>query len=132
MDLTSEELGLLREEAQIWYPDLCDLYRGSGTAGGDDYGGYDPDPSEPGDLVATGVKCMVESGAGHVQILQLISAERNFQVFRVSLPADFDVRVGDHLIVTTKANQHLRVQAVLAPESYEVDRMVVANELAPH
>lgn len=132
MGLTSEELQLLREETQVWYPDLCNLYRGTPTAGGDDYGGYDPDPTEPGDLVQAGIPCMVESGSGHEQILTLLGQEQNFQIFRVHMSPEVDPHVNDHLIITTMGDQHLRVQAVLAPESYEVDRIVIANELATH
>lgn len=132
MGLTSEELDLLREEAQVWYPELCDLYRGSAVSGGDPYGGYSPDPEEPGDLVMSAIPCMIESGAGHEQIFQLAGAERNYQIFRIHMSPEIDVRVNDHLIITTKDNQHLRVQAVMAPESYEIDRIVIGNELAPH
>jgi hypothetical protein len=132
MDLTSEELTLLREESQVWYPDLCNLYRGTPTTGGDDYGGYDPSPSEPGDLVQADIPCMVESGASHEQILILAGEARNFQIFRVHMSPTIDPHVDDHLIITTMGDQHLRVQAVLAPESYEIDRIVIGNELATH
>lgn len=133
MDLTSEELSLLRQEAQVWYPDLCSLYRGTPTSGGDPYGGYDPEPTEPGDLVLAAIPCLVESGSGHEQILNLFGGGAvNYQIFIIHVPPTVDVRVDDHLIITSKDNQHLRVQAVLAPESYEIDRMVVGNELAPH
>ncbi len=132
MDLTSQELDLLRQETQVWYPDLCNIYRGTPTSGGDEYGGYDPDPTEPGDLVASDIKCLCESGAGHEQIVNLIAEARNFQIFRVHLPAGTDVRVNDHLIISTQGALHLRVQAVMAPESYEIDRIVVGNELATH
>ena len=133
MDLTSTELQLLRQEAQVWYPDLCDIYRGTvSTPGGDDYGGWEDNVEEPSDLVYTDLKCMVESGSGHEQILNLLAEARNYQIFRVHLSPDVDVRVGDHLIITSKGAQHLRVQAVLAPESYEIDRIVIANELATH
>lgn len=75
---------------------------------------------------------MLESGAGHEQILNLLGAERNFQIFRVHMSPEVDVRVNDHLIVSTQGALHLRVQAVMSPESYEVDRIVIGNELLTH
>lgn len=125
--LTSEELGLLRQESQIWYPDLCDIYRL--TPVDDDYGGSQ-DLQE--DLYATNVKCMVEAGSAHEQIIALIGALAIRGEFVITLPAETDVVVTDHLVITTKGNLHLRVQALLSPESFEIDRYVVANRLGEH
>lgn len=122
--LTSEELSLLRKEAQIWYVDLCDVLRF--TAADDAYGGRGDSTPDP---VATGVKCSVESGAGHEQTVALIGALQTEAEYIITLPAELDIRVDDQLVITTKGNLTLRVQAVLAPESNEIDRMVIANKL---
>lgn len=127
MSLTTEELSLLRNEAEDWRPDLCDIYRTTLT--NDPYGGHGTSAESQ---VATGVSCTVETGAGHEQTIQLLGFERPSTLFLIFLPADQDIRVGDHIIVTTKGNQHMEVSAVMAPETHEIERMVVATSLAEH
>ena len=127
MSLTTEELSLLQDEAQVWMPELCDVYRF--TAADDEYGGHG---DETESLVLTNIPCTVETGAGHEQTIQMFSAERAATAFIVYVPAGTDIKVGDHLIVTTKGNEHMRVTAVMAPETHEVERMLIATSLGEH
>ena len=127
MSLTADELGLLQDEAVVWMPDRCDTFRY--TSSDDAFGGRGDETEEP---VLTDVPCSVETGAGHEQILASLGIERQTSVYLVALPADTDVRVRDHIVVTTKGNLHLMVQAVMAPETEEIERRVVANSAAEH
>lgn len=127
MSLTTEELGLLQDEAETWMPDRCDVYRT--TPVDDPYGGYG---DETETMVLDSVPCTVETGAGHEQTIQMFSAERAATAFIVYVPSGTDVHVGDHLIVWTKGNEHMRVTAVMAPETHEVERMLIATSLGEH
>jgi len=74
---------------------------------------------------------MVESGAAQDQERLFAGAIAEVQVFTVSLPADTDVLVGDHLVVhahDSTDNIHLHIHAVLSPETLEIERRVVAVE----
>ena len=127
MSLTIPELALLRQEAEVWQSDLCDIYRVTVTE--DNYGGR----GESAEVkIASGVSCMVDPGAAHAQTLTMLGLQRPDTLFIVYLPADQDVEVSDHLIITTRGGQHLRVQAVMAPQTDEVERMVIASSLADH
>jgi hypothetical protein len=126
--LTDVEVASLRETTERWFTDKCDIYR---IAVGDDpYGGEDETES----LVsgATGVECMLESGAAHEQTRAVYGKIVGVQLFTVTLPALTDVRVGDHLLITTQGNLHLRVQAVMDPESWELERRVIGSEEGEH
>lgn len=122
--ITNEELSLLRDESQIWYPDLCDIY--TFTPVDDGYGGHGDDTES---LVASDVKCAIESGAGHEQLITLLGLERPDAIYMITLPAEEAIKIGDHIVVTSKGDLSVQVQAVLAPESYEIDRIVVTNEI---
>lgn len=124
--LTPTELAGLRAATESWFPDVCDIYRVAAQAG-DDYGGYGSTNADT--VIAAGVPCSVESGAEHVQIRALLAKIENVQAFAVTFPANTDVKVGDHLVLTSRANDRLRVEGVLAPESWEIERRVIASEL---
>jgi len=126
MSLTAEELGLLQEEAVVWMPDRCDIYRT--TTVDDPYGGSGGTEA----MVHDSISCTVETGAGHEQTIQMFSAERAATSFIVYVPSGTDVRVGDHLIIWSKGNEHMRVTAVMAPETHEVERMLIATSLGEH
>lgn len=126
MSLTPPELELLQQEAEVWQSDLCDIYRMTSTDDG--FGGI----GEEEDVIATGVTCMVDPGSAHVQTITMIGFQRPDTLFIVYLPAEQDIIVSDHIVVTTMENLHLRVQAVMAPETDEIERMVIANNLAEH
>lgn len=56
----------------------------------------------------------------------------SLQVFIITLPALTDVHVGDHIVLTSSSdhpNMHLEVQAEMAPESFEIERNVIATEI---
>lgn len=126
MSLTTEELFLLQKEAVVWQPEVCDVYRITFTD--DDFGGSE----ETETVIATNIPCSVETGAAHDQTIQMLGLERPSTAFIVYLPAGTDVKVDDHLIVTTKGNVHMRITAVMAPETHEVERMVIADSLGVH
>jgi hypothetical protein len=107
-------------------PDTCDIYRTVRTD--DAYGGETDDE----DVIQTGVKCALESGAAQEQIMLLSDRIRGTQTFTVFLPAGTDVKPEDHLIIISQSNLHLRVQAVMEPESWEIERRVIASEEGEH
>ena len=127
MSLTPSELELLQQEAEVWQSDFCDIYRMTFT---DDEFGGSGETAET--VIAQGVTCMVDPGSAHVQTITMIGFQRPDTLFIVYLPAEQDIVVSDHIVVTTMEDLHLRVQAVMAPETDEIERMVIANNLAEH
>lgn len=127
MQVTPRELDLLREEVQRWYSDTCDIYRP--VLVDDAYGGTG-ETSES--AIRTGVECFLESTPGREQIIPLLASLRGEHIYIVYLPATEDVRVGDHLMVTSRGNLHLRVQAVMNPESLDIEYIVAASTLGEH
>lgn len=121
MPLTTDEIALLRQEVDTWLTDLCDLYRE--TLSTDAYGGQATSET----LVTEGVACKVQSGVVHEQTVPELAALRNVHVFTVTLPAETDIRLQDNLVVTTMDDLKVRVQAVLAPETNELSRRVIAT-----
>lgn len=121
MPLTTDELALLRLEAQTWMEDTCSIYRE--TPAEDVYGGVSVSEA----LLTSGVPCMVQSGASHEQVTQLVGLVRGTHLFTITLPAETDVRVGDNLVLTSQSNLKLRVQALLRPETREIMRQVIAS-----
>jgi hypothetical protein len=131
MPVSDNELQLLQADLETWFTDTCDIFR---VTGADDvYGGH----TRGHGLTATysDVPCMVESGAAQDQERLLVGAVVEVQIFTVSLPADTDIRVGDHLVVTatdeTDESMHLHAHAVLAPETIEIERKCIAVETEP-
>lgn len=140
--INPEELAELRREDEKWFTDFCDIYKVGGASessesdsddayGGtdDDYGGID-DRTET--LFQSHVSCMIESSTAHEQTRVVMGVLRETQLFTVTLPALTEINVGDHVIVTTQSNLHLRVQAVLNPESWEIERRVIGSEEGQH
>lgn len=130
--LTPTELAQLRADTISWFDATCDIFR---VTGGDDvYGGRGG--AHAADPTHTGVRCTVESGAGQEQERLTLGGITEIQVFTVSLPAQTDVLVGDHLKVHKDGEDlHLHVRAVQGPESYELERKVIATEVGrtpPH
>lgn len=123
---TTVEVADLRSAVESWFEDRCDIFRPS-AASDDPYGGRGNAAADT--LLASSVHCTIESGAEHVQTRALLAIVANVQAFAVTFPANTDVSVGDHLVLVSKANQRLRVEAVMAPESLELERRVVAIEL---
>lgn len=127
MPVTTTELESLRAEVQTWYTDACDIYRR--TFSEDSYGGAD-EATET--VLASDVPCFLESTPGREQVLPLSAALREEHIFIVYLPATQDVRVTDHLIITSQGNLHLRVQAVLNPETLDIEKIIAASTLGEH
>lgn len=125
-NLSTEELSLLRTGVESWFTDTCDVYRI--TKEDDEYGGE----GETETRIQIGVPCMLETGAAHEQVRALMGKLQGVELVLVSLPAGTDVNVEDHLVLTSQSNMHLRVQAVMDPESYEVERRVVASTQGEH
>lgn len=126
--LTAAEVLSMQEENILFFTDLCDIYTAS-PAADDAYGGTTV-VSEA--ATQTGVQCMIESGAAQEQTRAMLAKISGVQIFTITLPAGTEIEVGDHIMVTTQSNMHLRVQAVMAPESYELERKVIANVLGEH
>lgn len=124
--ITTEEMGLLREEANLWMPDWCDIYRV--TTGDDDYGGS----TEEETVLTEMLPCSIESGAAQEQVTLLVGQQVGTQIFTVTLPADTDIRVTDHLVIRSQNDLHLRIQAVMDPESWDVEVRVIGSEEGEH
>lgn len=123
--ITDAELADLRLATESWFTDLCDIWRDAAPVD-DPYGGSGS--TSAGTLVLEDIQCSIESGAEHVQTRALLAKIENVQAFTVTFPALTDVRLGDHLVISTQNADRLRVQAVMAPESWEIERRVIATE----
>lgn len=117
-----EELTSLRTELTRWMPDVCTITRVNRAD--DPYGGEE-DTDTP---FLAGVPCSIESGAGQEQLALILDRVRGVQIYTITFPALTDVRVNDKLIITSQGNLQLRVQAVMDPESWELDRRAIASE----
>src|SRR5687768_1673052 len=124
--LSAEELTGLRTETKKWYEDTMSIYAATETD--DVYGGSGISEA----LLSSEIPCLVESGAAHEQVRVMMAHLQNVQLFMVTCPAETQVSVGNHLVITSRGNLHLRVQAVMAPESLEIERQVVASEEGEH
>lgn len=124
MPVTPTELDALRSEVQTWYTDTCDIYRPTITE--DAYGGEDETAST---LLYSTVPCFLESTPGRDQIAPLIAALREAHIFVVYLPATDDVQIGDDLVITSRDDLRLRVQAVMNPETLDIELIVAASTL---
>lgn len=124
MPLVPEELELLRTDLVEWFTDTCDIYR---VVGLDDvYGGRS---SDHGIAIATDVPCKVESGAGQDQERLLAGQITEIQVFTVRVPVETDVEVDDHIVIKTPENLHLYVRAVMAPETIDIEKRLIATQI---
>lgn len=122
--ITQAELADLRSATESWFTDILDIYRGAVSS--DPYGG-EGEGAEG--LVAQAVPCAIESSAEHVQERALLAIIGDVQAFTVTVPAETDIQVDDRVVLTSRGNDSLRVQAVMAPESWEIERRVIATEL---
>lgn len=124
--LNPEELGLIRTEIEGWFPETCDIYRL--TSVDDSAGGEDQTEA----LIAAGIICELQSGVALHQEEVIAGRFTGTQLFTVTLPANTDIQVGDHLVVRTRGDLHIRVQSVFAPESWEFERRVVGSREGEH
>jgi hypothetical protein len=95
----------------------------------DPYGGTEDDVSV---VVAEDVPCMLEPGAAHAQLLPLIGHVRPDELFLIYIPPEQEVLVDDEVTITSRDNIRLRISAVLAPETLDVEKVVVGNQLGAH
>jgi len=117
-----EELTSVRSELTGWMPDVCTISRVNRAD--DEWGGQE-DTDTP---FLQGIRCSIESGAGQEQLEVILDRVRGVQIYTVTFPALTDVRVNDKLIITSQNNLELRVQAVMDPESWELERRAIASE----
>jgi hypothetical protein len=108
------ELASIREAALVTLPDLCDITRG--TVVDDEYGSASPGES----FVEAGVPCSVTAlsqfrvqGGGTLELAEVLR-------FSVTFPLGTDVEPGDTLHITSLGGNHLHVDRVLEPESWDV------------
>lgn len=121
--ITDCELELLQETATAWMPDRLNVF--NVTTVDDVAGGRTP--TEAADPVLQDVPCMIESGVSQEQHRVIADKITDTHLFTVTVPAKTSIQVGDHLTITTQGDMHLIVQAVFAPESWEVERRVLAS-----
>lgn len=114
-----QELGLLREEVEAWFDKTCRIY--TVTYEDDEYGGVGGQT----EVEKAVVPCEVIGGVGQNQRLIVSMTEREREYFTVTVPADTDVEVDDHLDIV-EDGLHLVVTAVYGPESLELERQVIA------
>lgn len=123
--LTDREISKLRSDIESWFDLTCSIFKRVGVD--DAYGGRTSGHAT--EATYTAVPCMVESGGGQDQERLTLAGITEVQLFTVTMPAETDVEVGDHVVIST--GQHLNVRAVMAPESYEFERRVVTTEVGP-
>jgi hypothetical protein len=120
--LESEELDLLRQETVGWFPDRCDTF---GVVVTDDPYGGQGSVKVP---KLTDVPCMIDPSPVHSEERALIGVVAGVQIYSVTVPAETDVANNDRLTITTQNNLALRVQAVLAPESWDIETRLLCSE----
>lgn len=117
-------MSLLRDETESWYSDTCNIIRR--TFADDAYGGEDETVET---VIASDVPCFVESTPGREQLAPFLGVLAEEHIFIIYLPPTQDVKLEDHLVLTSRDNLDLRVQAVLAPESLDIELVVAASTL---
>jgi len=120
------ELTELRNEVEGWMPDKADIYRLSSVD--DAFGGEIETETE----VASGISVSLESGASQEQIQTIADKLTGLQLFTVTFPALTDVQAGDHAVITTQNNLHLRIQSVMDPESWELEVRTIGSTEGEH
>ena len=124
--LTATELSDLRQAMTDWNPDRVTVSR-KGADSSDDYGGYGNTGAYS--TVASNVAVTLESSPKNDQERTIYSLVGDTHAYFVTFPALQDIRIDDKLVVTTQSNLTLRVTAAISPESYELERKVLATML---
>lgn len=124
--LTAVELADLRQAVTDWNPDRVTISR-KGSDSTDDYGGYGNTGGYS--TVASNVAVTLESSPKNDQERTIYSLIGDTHAFFVTFPALQDVQIDDKIVVTSQSNLTLRVTAVISPESYELERRVLATTL---
>lgn len=120
--ITPEELASLQGEAEVWMPDRAIIYRL--TNADDEYGGESSVEAQ----IKADVPLTIESGAAQEQLAVLGDAVRGVQIYTLTFPAGTDVEVSDHVAILNHGSLDLTVQAVMDPESWEIERRAIAIE----
>jgi hypothetical protein len=105
------------------HPELATVTRPTLTD--DAFGGQ----SEADTVINTNVPCNIyPAGEGDLEqlVAQKISATG---VWTICFLAGQDVKIGDLVTITSKGSFKLRVEAVLSPETYEVERRVLGSAI---
>jgi hypothetical protein len=124
--LTQVELADLRGAIDSWNPDLATISR-KGASAGDDYGGYGNTGAYA--TIQSNVPITLESSPKNDQERTIYSLIGDTHAYFITFPALTDVRIDDKVVVTSQANLTLRVVSVIAPESWELERRVLATSL---
>lgn len=124
--LTNVELADLRGALTSWRPDTASVYRKPASSQ-DAYGGHGTTSAFA--LVSSANAVSIESSPSNEQERALMGIIGQVQVFYVTFDYNSDVRVDDKLVITSQGNIELRVRAVVAPESWELERRVAATRL---
>lgn len=123
---TVTELNDLRGALTSWRPDTASVYR-KPSSSADAYGGYGTTSAYS--LVSSGNQVNVDSSPSNEQERALEGIIGETQVFYVTFANGADVEVDDKVVLTSMDNIELRVRAVVAPESWELERRVAATRL---
>lgn len=125
-ELFPSEMDDLRSEVAKWYPDTVSIYT---VARADDaYGGS----AFTSTLLVADVPCMVESGAAHEQTRAMIGKLVGTQLFTITFAPGIAVQVGDYIEITSRDNEQARVQAVMEPESWDIEFSIIVNTEGEH
>ncbi len=124
--LTAVELADLRGAINSWNPDRATISR-KGADTNDDYGGYGNTGAYS--TVASNIAVTLDSSPKNDQERTIYSLVGDTHAYFIMFPALTDVRIDDKVVITTQSNLTLRVTAVIAPESYELERRVLATTL---
>jgi hypothetical protein len=123
---TVTELNDLRTALASWRPDTADIYRKPASSA-DAYGGYGNTSAYS--VLSSGNAVNVDSSPANEQERALEGIIGEVQVFYITFANGVDVAVDDKIILTSMDNIELRVRAVIAPESWELERRVAATRL---
>ena len=116
------EVEEMSASAQEFYPDHLEIRRAGGTAD-DEWGGRTPGTPT---VIATDVPCYLNPGARQEHEQIVMAKIDAYEMFVVEMPPYTDVKVDDVLVILSQGGKQLTVRAVFSPESYEVERRVIA------
>lgn len=121
--LTPAEAASIEADVQAWYDQVCSITRITKTK--DVMGGQSQVPA----VIATGIKCDVQPGVQTLRTTEVIGEQIESRLtYTVSLPPGTDVKIHDHITITSVTpNRDLVVAAVLVPESWDFEQRVIAT-----
>jgi hypothetical protein len=116
------ELESMRAATREFYPDHLTIKRPGGSV--DDEWGGQTEPTET--VLVEDVDCIIEPGAKQEQEQVVAAKIEERELFVVAMPVTIDVQVDDVLYISSQNDMKLTVRAVFSPESYEIERRVIA------